>query len=99
MFGKVTVQKGVTSEVNAILEENASMFIEKAKSSKVTQNVTLSERIEAPIEKGSVIGEITYSVDNEVIKKVNIVASDTIKKINLINMTTNLYNCWFNLMR
>ncbi len=99
MYGKVAVQKGITNEINAILEEDASLFTQKSNSSKVVQNISFSENLEAPIEKGAVIGEATYSVDNKVLKKVNIVASDTVKKLNLVNMTTNLYNSWFNLLR
>ena len=99
VVGNVKVGKGVTQEIDAVLEEDASFFIEKANSSKVTQNVSFSETIEAPIEKGSVIGTVTYSVDNKVIKSVNIVASDTVKKINLINMGGTLYDSWFNLLR
>lgn len=99
LFGKVTVEKGISSEINAILEQDASFFIEKSKSSQVTQNISFSEKLEAPIEEGSVIGEVTYSVDNKVIKKVNIVALDAVKKLDFINMTLNLWNSWFNLLR
>lgn len=98
-FGEITVQKGVISNINAILEEDASLFIEKAKSSQVVQNVSFKENINAPIEKGEIIGEVTYSLDNKVIKKINIVASETVKKINLVNMTTTIYNDWFKLLR
>ncbi len=99
LFGNVTIEKGVSSQIDAVLEEDASFFVEKAKSSQVIQNVTFSESLEAPIEKGSVIGKVTYSIDNKVVKTVNIVASDTVKKINLVNMSTNLYDNWFNLLR
>ena len=99
LFGKVAVTKGVTSEIDAILEQDASFFIEKSKSSQVVQNVSFSETIEAPTSKGAVIGEITYSVDNKVIKKVNIVASETVQKLGLVNMTLNIWNKWFNLLR
>ena len=98
-FGKVTVEKGVTTGIDALLEEDASFFIQKAKSSQIVQNLSFKDKIEAPIEKGTVIGEVTYSLDDKVVKKVNVVASSTVKKINLINMTTNVYNNWFNLLR
>ena len=45
------------------------------------------------------IGEVTYSINDEIVKTVNIVASESVKKLNLVNMTTNLYNNWFKLMR
>lgn len=99
LFGNVAVEKGVTNKLDAILENDASFFIEKANSSKVTQNVSFSQTLEAPIEKGSIIGTVTYSIDNKVIHSVNIVASDTVKKVNLVNMGTNLYDNWFNLLR
>lgn len=99
LFGKVTVEKGISSEINAILEQDASFFIEKSKSSQVTQNISFIEKLEAPIEEGQIIGEVTYLVDNQVIKEVNIVASDTVKKLDFMNMTLNLWDSWFNLLR
>lgn len=99
VIGKVSIQKGVLSEINAIMEDDATLFIEKAKSSKVVQNISFNDRIEAPIEKGSVIGEITYSLDDKVIKKVNLVASETVSKLTLVNLTTTLYDTWFKLLR
>ena len=99
VIGKVSIQKGVLSEINAIMEDDSTLFIEKAKSSKVVQNISLNDRIEAPIEKGSVIGEITYSLDDKIIKKVNLVASETVSKLTLVNLTTTLYDTWFKLLR
>ncbi len=98
-IGTVSVNKGVKNSINAILSEDASLFIAKSKSSQVVQNISLNEKINAPINEGDIIGTVTYSIDNEVVKTINVIASETIKKLNLINMTTNLYNCWFNLLR
>lgn len=99
LFGKVLVEKGISSEIDAILEQDASFFIEKSKSSQVTQNISFNEMLEAPVEKGQKIGEVTYSIDNKEIKKINIVASDTIKKLDFMNMTLNLWDSWFNVLR
>lgn len=98
-FGSLNVEKGVTSSVNGILAENASFFIKKSKSSNVVQSINFRENLEAPIEKGEVIGSVTYTLDNEVIKNINIVAEDSVKKISLINMTLNVYENWFNMLR
>ena len=97
--GAVTIDKGVKNVISAVLEEDASLFIPKSKSSQVVQNISYNEKIMAPINEGDIIGTATYSVDDEVIKSINIVASETVKKLNLINMTTNLYERWFNLLR
>lgn len=99
IVGIVNVEKGVTSKIKAILEEDASLFIEKSKSSQVVQNISFKENLDAPIQKGDIIGEATFSIGDEVVKTVNIVASDSVKKLNLVNMTTNIYNNWLKLLR
>lgn len=99
VIGTLDVEKGVTSSVNAILSENASFFIKKSKSSNVVQNVTFKENLEAPIEKGEVLGTVTYTLDNEVIKSINIIAEENVKRLNIFNMLTNVYGNWFSLLR
>lgn len=91
VFGSLNVEKGVTGTVNAVLSENASFFIKKSKSGNITQNVTFRENLEAPIEKGETIGTVTYTLDGEVIKSINIIAENDVKRLNLLNMTTNIY--------
>ncbi len=54
-FGNLSVSKGVTSSVNAILSEDASFFIKKSKSSQVVQTVNFKDNLEAPIAEGEVI--------------------------------------------
>lgn len=97
--GTLTINKGVTPSINAVLAENASFFIKKSKSSNVAQNVTFKENLEAPINKGDVVGTVTYTLDGDVIKTINIVASDDVRKINLINMSMSVYENWFKLLR
>lgn len=98
-FGNLKVEKGVNSSVDAVLSENAAFFVKKTKSSNISQNITFRENLVAPIEKGEVIGSVNFTLDGEVIKSANIVAKDSIKKINLINMTMNIYENWFKLLR
>ena len=98
-FGSLDVKKGVSSSVNAILSENASFFIKKSKSSSVTQNITFKENLEAPINEGEIIGTVTYNLDGEIIKSINIVADKEVKKLTFINMAGNVINNWFTLLR
>ena len=98
-FGTLDVKKGVSSSVNAILLENASFFIKKSKSSSVTQNITFRENLEAPINEGDIIGTVTYNLDGEIIKSMNIVADKEVKKLTFINMAGKVLNNWFTLLR
>lgn len=90
-FGTLNVEKGVTGTVNAVLSENASFFIKKSKSGNVTQNITFRKNLEAPIEKGETIGTVAYTLDGEVIKSINIIAENDVKRLNLFNMTMSIY--------
>lgn len=99
LFGTLNVEKGVVSSVDAVLAENASFFIKKSKSGNVAQNVTFKENLEAPIEEGEIIGTMTYMLDDEVIKTIDIVANTSVKKLNLLNMASNVFGNWSNLLR
>ena len=98
-FGISKVEKGIVSELKALLEEDATLFVKKAESSQIIQNISFNNQLEAPIEQNAVMGEATYSVGDNVVKKINIVADRSINKMNFINMTTNLLNEWFKLLR
>lgn len=74
----VSVNKGVTSNVDAVLESNAGTLIEKGRDKDVEQNLQIEENISAPITSGQKIGEISFSLDGEVLSTVNIVAKEEI---------------------
>ncbi len=44
-------------------------------------------------------GSVEYILDDKVIKTINIVAEDEVKKLNLFNMTGNVIGNWFSLLR
>lgn len=96
---ELQVEKGVETTANAIYEETASVLIKKGQEKNVTQNINLDGKISAPIEKGQKIGEVTFELDGKTIATVNLVSDKEVKKVNLWNVTTNLYEKWFNLMR
>lgn len=53
----VTVNKGVKTNVEIVLENNAGILIEKGKESQISQSIELNNNIEAPIKKGDVLRE------------------------------------------
>ena len=93
------VEKGVETTTNAIYETTTSVLIKKGQEKNITQTINLEESISAPIEKGKKLGEVVFELDGETIATVNLVSDKEIKKVNVWNITTNIYNKWFNLMR
>ena len=94
-----SVNTGVTSNVDAVLESNAGTLIEKGRDKDVEQNLQIEENISAPITSGQKIGEISFSLDGEVLSTVNIVAKEGVEKINLFTMSKRVIYNWVNLLR
>ncbi len=95
----INVDKGIYTNVDAILESDSGSLIPKGKSKTITSNIVLDDTVSAPVYKGQKLGEVTYLIDNEEISKVNIVAKEDVNKLNLVNMSTRVIENWFNLLR
>ena len=95
----INVSKGVTTNINAVLQENSSILVKKGQESSITQETYLPDTISAPVNKGDIIGYVEFKLENQVIKKINIVSDSEVKSANLWNITTNLYKTWFNMLR
>ena len=97
--GTLQVNKGVTQQISAILEEDAGTLVEKNKEKNITQNLTLEEKIDAPVKKGQKLGEITFTLEGKTLSTINIIAQEDVEKINLFNMTKQICYSWINLLR
>lgn len=95
----VDVNKGIESQVNVVLEEDAAVLIKKGDTGNITQNVVINENISAPIKVGDVLGTIQYKSGEEIILERNLIAEEDIAKTTLWNITQNLYLKWFNMCR
>ena len=97
--GSVLVEKGIQKNVSAILSDNCGILIKKGTENRVIQNMQIESNIIAPVEKGQKIGEITYSLDNEIIKKIDIISDSEVKKQGMMNIASYIYKKWFCLLR
>lgn len=95
----INVNKGVESTLDVILENNSGTLLKKGQEKDITQNINLPDTITAPIAKGQIIGEITYTMNNEEIAKTNIIANKSIDKINFFTMNLHVIKNWFTLLR
>ena len=95
----INVNKGILSNVDAIIEEDSGCLIKKGETSNITTTVNLENTIPAPVEKGQKLGEITYLVGDKKIATTNIVAKNEVKSIGFGNMSTRILENWFTLFR
>lgn len=95
----VTVNKGTIKNVNAILEHSTGALVKKGEEKNLVQNVNLQDTIQAPVTRGQVLGEVTYSLDGEVVGRTNIIAEIDIPKVTLWSMVGHLFQTWYQLIR
>ena len=95
----VTVDKGVKQTIEIVFEEDAGVLLEKGKDKEVEQTITLDDNIKAPITAGQKVGEATYSLDGKLLTTVNLVAKESVEKINLFTMTKEIVYKWIDLLR
>ena len=93
------VNKGISNSVNLVLENDASILLKKGADPNIEQNVTINDNISAPIQKGDCLGKVTYTLNNEQLLEINLLAESNIEKNTVWNLTTSLYQRWFKLLR
>ena len=95
----VTIKKGTLSSVDAVLENDADILNYNGSSSDITQEIKLSDTLNAPILDGQKIGEVEFSMDGSVILTVNLVSNKTVNKLNFSSIFKLVFSKWFNLLR
>ena len=83
---RVEVVKGARQTVDIITKGNFSALVEKNKLNLVEKQVTLPRTVDAPVKKGQKIGCIEYTLNGDTVGKVDIVATDKVKKMNPVIM-------------
>lgn len=93
------VQKGTTNSVSLVYESDSGALIKNSESGDVTSEVHLNENICAPIATGDVLGNVSFYLNEEQIATVNLVASENVDKITVMNLFGMITEFWINLFR
>lgn len=96
---EINIEKGISKTVDVIFEKDVGALIPKGQSSSISQTISLSESMLAPIAKGETLGKVTYNLGENKLLEVNLIAKEEVKKIDIITMTCKVYEKWFNLLR
>lgn len=99
LIKEVSVDKGIESSVNAVLEDDSGVLIQKGQNKDIVQSVQLTDRIDAPVSTGQVLGSVTYSLNGNEIGKVNIIAEKSVGKNTAFNMIEHVFFNWLSLFR
>ena len=99
ILDSVAINKGVQNNVELVFENNSGVLIKKGEDKNIEQTIYINENISAPIEKGEKLGTVDYSINGEIISSVNLIANNSVDKINLFTMTKEIVYRWIDLLR
>ena len=86
----VNVIKGIEQSVTPQVEKVLPMTLETGTGAKIQPKINLALSVEAPVEKGQVLGTLDFEIDGNVIASYNIVSPVEIRKINFGDMLIRL---------
>lgn len=93
----VSVSKGVSSSVDAVLEYDSGTLLQKGSDADIIQNLNIPDTISASVKKGDKLGEVVYTLNGETISTIDVVAKENVEKIDFFNMTKHIFNRWLNM--
>lgn len=99
LIKEISVDKGIENTVNAIAENDSGILIKKGQNKDVIQTVQLPDNINAPVSAGQVLGNITYSLNDVEVGKVNIIAEKSVNKNSSFNVIKYVIFNWLSLLR
>jgi D-alanyl-D-alanine carboxypeptidase (penicillin-binding protein 5/6) len=80
------VELGEQETVQAVLEGNPQLLLERRAASNVSQTVEMAERIAAPVTAGQNLGTLTVYEGERVIAVIPIVAGDDVEKLSAVQV-------------
>ena len=75
------VKGGVKPQICVRAKEKFGALLKKSEAADVTQKITLSDELSAPIKKGDTVGRIDFYIGDEQIGSVDIVANENVDKM------------------
>lgn len=96
---EINIEKGISKNVEVVFEKDVGVLIQKGQAASISQTISLSDSMAAPIAEGEPLGKVTYNIGENKLLEVNLIAKEEVKKIDMITMTCKLYEKWFNLLR
>lgn len=86
VFGSIYVEKANIDVLDAVLPKASFVLLPKANKDKIEKRVILNEKLEAPIMKGDVIGQIIVSINGKDSQNIDLVAKEDVERANLFKL-------------
>lgn len=86
----IPVRLGTQAQVMPVLGEGSAVLLEKAQAGSLGQTVTMTEWVEAPVEKGQRLGTLSVTSGNTVLTEIPLVAEAAVPRLTYGQLLTKL---------
>lgn len=87
----IPVSHGTEDFVKPVFGKSGSILLKKGQKDKITQKVTLTESVDAPVQAGQTLGKVEVSLDGKVIGEYNVVAENSVDKMSFFKAIEMLF--------
>lgn len=88
----VTVEGGMESTVEVVCEDMGYVTLPKGQSDKLERKIDMSESVPAPVDKGTKVGTLRFSIDGEELASFDILTADAVEKKSFGSVFALLWN-------
>lgn len=91
----IPIKGGIKSDISVEYSSQMNyLFTDKYDASLIESHAEYLEDLEAPVQKGDVIGQLTYTYDGKFMDSIDIIASESIKKAGYGDYISSLWQCF-----
>lgn len=91
----IPIKGGIKSDISVEYSSQMNyLFTNKYDASLIESHTEYLEDLEAPVQKGDVIGQLTYTYDGKFMDSIDIIASESIKKAGYGDYINSLWQCF-----
>ena len=87
----VTVLNGVSESILPVIPQTKSVLIPKGKESEVKQSIDLAVNVAAPVEKGQVLGKISFTLGDETLGEYKLIAPEPVKQLTFTDVLLRVF--------
>lgn len=87
----VAVTGGMEKEVTVKADIKGQVLVQKGKEKELKSSIELSESVEAPVQKGQVLGKVIYKLGDEKVAEYPITAEKAVDKISFSSVLWNFF--------
>ncbi len=99
LAGDVNVRKGTEVSVPVVYKDNEAILLKRGQKDKLQEEIRLPEYLDAPVTAGENGGEVVYTLENQVIKKIPLVTTAEVTKATWLKMFWRMTVHWFSVAR